>query len=112
MESTEQAAQGLSTTTALLRFAHAETVLPLVSLMRLPGCSYTGSDLGNLKLHWADFSVVPMAANLQVVLYKGPSGQHYATVLLNEKAVAPIQGDSRTIVPWSELRDYWLSLAK
>ena len=112
VESTEQAAQGLSTTTALLRFAHAETVLPLVSLMRLPGCCYTGRDFGNLAQHWADFSVVPMAANLQVVLCKAPSGKHYALVLLNEKLVAPIQGDSRTVVPWSELRDYWLSLAK
>ena len=112
VESTEQAAQGLSTTTALLRFAHAETVLPLVSLMRLPGCSYTGHDLGNLKQHWTDFSVVPMAANLQVVLCKAPSGKHYALVLLNEKLVAPIHGDSRTVVPWNELRDYWLSLAK
>ncbi len=107
----DMAADGLSKATAVLRFAHAETVMPLVSLMRLPGCFYTGTDVANLKENWKDFEIVPMAANLQVVLYKASgTGNTYAAVYLNEKATTPIEGDNRTYVPWSTLREYWSRL--
>lgn len=110
VEWTDLAANGRAKATAVLRFAHAETVMPLVSLMRLPHCYYTGTDVNHLQQVWKDFEIVPMAANVQVVLYKAPSGAKYAAVYFNEKAVAPIEGDSRTIVPWDTLRAYWLSL--
>ncbi len=104
----DMAADGLSKATAVLRFAHAETVMPLVSLMRLPGCYYTSANVAKLKDSWKDFEIVPMAANLQVVLYKATgTGNTYAAVYFNEKATAPIEGDSRTYVPWSTLREYW-----
>lgn len=104
----DKAADSTSKATAVLRFAHAETVMPLVSLMRLPHCWYTGNDVANLKDNWKDFEVVPMAANLQVVIYKASgSGRVYAAVYLNEKAVAPIEGDAREYVPWNTLREYW-----
>ncbi|MCC8175440.1 MAG: hypothetical protein LIO91_03300 [Bacteroidales bacterium] len=89
-----------------LRFGHAETLMPLLSLMRLPGCYYLTNYFDTVALHWHDFDVVPMAANLQIVLMKTKKGTVYARFALNEKAVTLIPNDTREIIPWEEARAY------
>lgn len=95
---------------AVLRFGHAETLMPLLSLLRLSGCSYLTNYFDTVAAHWCDFYVVPMAANIQFVLFKAKkSGRYYVRVDLNEKPVALRQGDSDIYYQWGELRRYMMN---
>lgn len=94
-----------------LRFGHAETVMPLVSLLRLRGCYYLTNYFDTVAAHWRDFQVVPMAANVQFVLFRANrSGNIYVRCLLNEKPVPLLPGNTADIVPWGRARDYMMSL--
>ena len=93
-----------------LRFGHAETMMPLLSLMRLPGCYYVSDDLAPVRDHWLNFHVVPMASNLQLKLFRAPSGCYYVRADLNETPVPLIAGRPDIYVPWDEARTYLLSL--
>lgn len=92
---------------ARLRFGHAETLMPLLSLMRLRGCYYMTNYFDTVGLHWRDFYVVPMAANLQMILFRAQkSGRYYLRVDLNEQPV-PLQPNSSTVyLPWDDARKY------
>ena len=99
-----------TTTTAVLRFGHAETLMPLLSLLRIPGCYYLTNYFDTVAQHWCDFDVVPMAANIQFVLFRAKaSGRYYVEVRVNEHPVALRKGDDSTIYPWGELRRYLMN---
>ncbi len=90
-----------------LRFGHAETLMPLLSLMRLKGCYYMTNYFDTVGLHWRDFEVVPMAANIQLILFKAKkSGRYYLRVDLNERPVPLMPGSSVIYTPWEEARMY------
>ena len=92
-----------------LRFGHAESLMPLLSLLRLPGCYYITNYFDTVAMHWRDFEVVPMAANLQIVLFKAKrSGRYYVRFDVNEKPVS-LPGDRMGMyVPWDVARDYMM----
>ncbi len=100
------AADGKSKVTASLRFGHAETLMPLLSQLHLPGCYYMTNYWDTVRQHWKDFYVVPMASNIQFVLLKATSGRHYVMTLLNEEPVTLIPNDSRTILPLKDAINY------
>ena len=103
----DQAIAGDNPAVADLRFGHAETVMPLVSLLRLPGCYYMTNYFDTVARHWRDFEVVPMAANVQFIFFKEVrTGHIYVRVDLNEKPVAMIPDDTRIYLPWSVAREY------
>ncbi|MDE6268379.1 MAG: histidine phosphatase family protein [Muribaculaceae bacterium] len=86
-----------------LRFGHAETMMPLLSLMRLPGCFYMTDDYGTVAGEWQNFHVVPMASNLQLVLFEAPSGKLYLRASVNERPVSLTPGGD-TVVEWGEAK--------
>lgn len=93
---------GTETETVRLHFGHAETLMPLLSLMRLPGCYYLTHYFDTVYAHWQTFNVVPMAANLQVLLMRSHSGRYYVRFDLNEHPVDfPGHG---SILPWADMR--------
>lgn len=96
---------GTSDATVRLHFGHAETLMPLLSLMRLPGCYYLTHYFDTVADHWQTFNVVPMAANLQVILLRSHSGRYYVRVDLNEHPLT-LHGTS-PYTPWPELRKAW-----
>lgn len=99
-----------SATRAVLRFGHAETLMPLLSLLRLPGCYYLTNYFDTVAGQWRDFDVVPMAANVQFIVFKARrSGLYYVRVELNERPVALRKGDDATIYPWGEVRRYMMN---
>lgn len=105
----DQAIEGQNSTVADLRFGHAETVLPLISILRLPGCYYLTNYFDTVGKNWRDFSIVPMAANVQFILMKhSKTGKWYVRIDLNEKPVSLIPGDSRIYIPWGEARRYMM----
>ncbi len=107
ISTTDAFVEGRADAAANLRFGHAETLMPLLSLMRLKGCYYMTNYFDTVGLHWRDFDVVPMAANLQMILFKAKtSGRYYLRVDLNEQPVPLQPGSSSVYVPWSEARLY------
>lgn len=97
---------GINPAVADLRFGHAETVMPLVSLLRLPGCYYLTNYFDTVAAHWRDWQVVPMASNVQFIFFRSDRGNVYVRTELNEKPVTLIPGDTRIFVPWPEARRY------
>lgn len=94
--------------TILLHFGHAETLMPLLSLMRVPGCYYLTYYFDTVADHWQSFHVVPMASNIQVILLRSQAGHYYVRLDLNERPVSyPAHG---TILPWAAFRTHLLSL--
>lgn len=93
-------------TRAVLRFGHAETLMPLLSLLHIPGCYYLTNYFDTVAMHWRDFDVVPMAANVQFILFRSTTGRHYIRVDLNEQPVRLRKGDDAVYFPWGELRRY------
>ena len=90
-----------------LRFGHAETIMPLVALLRLGGCYYLTNYFDTVASHWQDFSIVPMAANLQFIIFRHTkSGKYFLRVDLNEQPVPLIPNDNRIYIPWGEARRY------
>lgn len=105
----EQYLAGEDIATVQLRFGHAETLMPLLSLMHLPGAYYMTNYFDTVALHWQDFNIVPMAANLQLILFRNPqSGRYYLHTRLNEQAVKLIPGRDDLYVPWTDARAYLL----
>lgn len=108
IRSTDDFIAGRTTETVRLRFGHAETLMPLLSLMRLPRCYYLTHYFDTVSAHWQTWHVVPMASNLQLILFRNPtSGRHYVRIDLNER---PVEIDGMTYIPWSRLRAHLLSL--
>lgn len=104
---TERAALGEDSPAAILRFGHAETLMPLLSLMHLDGCYYLTNYWDTVGQHWRDWYVVPMAANLQLILFKNPrSGRYYLRTDLNERPVALLPNSTTVYVPWPEALRY------
>lgn len=98
---------GSNKATVNLRFGHAETLFPLLSLLRIPGSYYLTNYFDTVGQHWMDFQNVPMAANLQMILFKSAKkGNYYVRFDLNERPIKLIPNDDRIYLPWDEARNY------
>ncbi len=97
---------GTNKAVADLRWGHAETLMPLLSLLRLKGCYYMTNYFDTVGQHWHDFEVVPMAANIQFILFKSDSGKYYLRVDLNEKPLPLQPNNPQLYTPWLEARLY------
>lgn len=90
---------------AILRFGHAETIMPLFALMGLPDARYVSDDFNTVPDHWMDASVAPMAANLQMVLCRSKvTGNLFLINYVNEQP-------SGTPVAWDIARDLLMTQA-
>ena len=106
ISTTDAAANGTIGEKAILRFGHAETLMPLLSLMRLNGCCYKTNYFDTVAKHWKDFDVVPMSANLQIILFSTDNGKHYVRIDRNEQPIALLPNDNSIYIPWEKARDY------
>lgn len=89
-------------------FGHAETLMPLLSALRIPGCHAMTTDAAQLAKQWKSDQVVPLGANLGIFLFRTGRGV-LAAVRLNGRNVKPIPGKGY-LVDWSELKSYWRRL--
>ncbi len=106
IKTTDEVIEGKSNATAVLRFGHAETLMPLLSLMRLDGCSYKTNYFDTVAKNWQDFNVVPMAANLQMVLFKNKKGKYFVRFDHNERPVSLLPNQNEVYIPWDKAREY------
>ncbi|MCF0222058.1 MAG: histidine-type phosphatase [Fibrobacter sp.] len=108
-----------SATAATLRFGHDTAILPLAGLMQLSIANANVTDMTKLHQQWTDFKIIPMAANLQMVLYKAASKPVLVKFLYNEREVtAPIPCDETKLAKkekcpaapyyrWSDVLDFY-----
>lgn len=107
IDATDDFIDGRTRVNVFLRFGHAETLLPLVSLMRLPGCYYMTNYFDTVARNWQDFNIVPMAANVHLILFKNEkNGKYYVRLDLNEQPLAFIPNSDAIYVPWDTAHDY------
>lgn len=106
INTSDEVVAGKAESRVQLRFGHAETLMPLLSLMQIPGCYYMTNYLDTVESHWQSFNVVPMAANLQLWLFKTAKGKVYARFDLNEVPVALLPGSDAIYIPWTDARNY------
>lgn len=97
---------------AILRFGHAETLMPLFDLMKLPGCvPAPKTPYDEIYKSWRDYEVVPLAANLLIVTLRGASGKLYICMRLNGRWVAPLS-NGRKVIPYTELKAFWQAITE
>jgi hypothetical protein len=80
----------------------------LLSLMKLKGCYYLTNYFDTVALHWKDFDIVPMAANLQIVLLRTKAGRLYVRCDLNEQPIPLMPNSTEIYTPWDEAREFLL----
>lgn len=106
IRTTDSAAKGTAPVNVMLRFGHAETLLPLFSLMRLRGAYYLTNYFDTVGQHFRDFELVPMAANIRFILFENSRGKLYLRTDLNEHPIPLMPNDDRIYLPWEEARNY------
>lgn len=83
---------------AVFRFAHAEEIIPLAALMRLPGSTKQAAPTQLYTYEnnpWRGARVSPMAANVQWDLYR--DGDRYLVRMLYNEAETPFKADCRPV---------------
>ena len=70
VEAADRVVEGRRPVAANLRFAHAETLMPLLSLLQIKGGYYLTHYFDQVRLNWQDYAIVPMAANVQFIFFK------------------------------------------
>lgn len=103
---TDQAVKGQSDFQAIFRFGHAETLMPLLSLMRLENCYYKTNYFDTVAKNWQDFNVVPMSANLTMILLRNEKGRYYVRFDHNEQPVSLLPNNNSIYIPWDKASDY------
>lgn len=103
---------GKTDTNVQLRFGHAETLMPLLALMHLRGCYYMTNYLDTVGKNWQDFDIVPMAANLQLILFRNEtSGRYYLRVDLNGNTIPLLSNDDNVYTAWPTALNYLTRIA-
>lgn len=96
---------------ANLRFGHDGILVSVITLMELGGYGDEINSLQQLEQSgWKDYSIIPMAGNMQVVFYRNPENNDVLVkAMINEEEVtmpgSPVYGP---YYRWSDLRDYYL----
>ena len=104
----EEAIKGKNPHTANVRFTHDSYVGPLLSAMGYDGCiPQCSDDLEAAATSYNQGKLVPMAANLQIILYRNKEGKVFVRSLINENdATLPIKCSTAPFYPWSDFCKY------
>ena len=98
-------------TGADLRYGHDVYIMKLMNLLISENTSTFSSDPYQAALFWQDFSVTPMAANVQFVFYKNKKNDCLVKLLLNESEVKlPLETDLYPYYHWADFKNYCLQL--
>ena len=100
----QAAVDGKNPNVANLRFTHDTYVGPLLSVIGYEGCvAQWSEDIEKASTSFNHALNSPMAANLQIVLYRNKKGEVLVRSLLNERdAYLPIESDTAPFYRWSD----------
>lgn len=96
-----------------LRFGHDTMLAPFLALVNVNGIGATAPRSEEAYKVWADFKVMPMAANIQIVFYKDSRSHTLVKILHNEREcrLPDVKTDRFPYYEWADVREYLLSLA-
>lgn len=94
--------------TANLYFGHAETLMPLFSLMNLPGCRSLPNDYNDVAKEWNIARITPLGANLLLIFLRGDDEKLYVATRLNGHFIEPVKEEG-LIIEWQKLKNYWIN---
>jgi len=94
-----------------LRFGHDGNIIPLASILRLKGCDSNESDIFKIDQQWRNYHVSPMAANIQMIMYRhSKTGDVIVKFLHNEvETTIPVATDIAPYYHWSDVRAFLVS---
>ena len=94
---------------ATLRFGHDGNIIPLAALLQLDNSVAYEADPYQLYRVYTDWRISPMAANIQMTLFRNAKTGHIlAKFMLNENEVhIPVATDKFPYYDWEETRA-WL----
>lgn len=97
---------------ANLRFAHAETVSPLATLLEIEGTATVANPIVQYPLVWQADKIIPMMANMQWIFYKSKKVDQpiLVKILLNEQEVhLPVKTEHYPYYYWEDVKQYYLT---
>lgn len=98
---------------AALRFGHAETLMPLLSLMRVQNCYLPeNTAIDDIPDFWQDWKVVPLGATFQLIYFRAPSGNVYVTGYLNGQSISLIPDCKSAYIKWETYKKFLISRIK
>ncbi len=107
IEEADSALSGRSTNKMSLRFAHAETIMPLLSLLEIDGCNAPGIKASKVAEKWYDWYASPLASNLQIVYFISPSGKIWVRGALNEVPISLTGSHGSLFASWDDVKNLW-----
>lgn len=107
----ERAIEGKGNDVANLRFTHDSYVGPLLSVIGYDGCrGLYNKDLEAAATSFNLGEILPMAANLQIILYRDKAGKVYVRSLINERdATLPVKCATAPFYPWQVFKRHLLA---
>ena len=97
---------------ANLRFAHAETVSPLATLLEINGTYTVTNSLFDYPSVWQADKIVPMSANIQWIFYQSQQANQpvLVKVLLNEQEVKiPVPTNNYPYYRWQDVKQFYIN---
>lgn len=103
------------TPSANLRYGHDTALFPLLCLMEVNDCAWAPDNLEEVAQKWANYDIVHMGSNLQLIFFKDKNGTILVRALLNEEeAKLPVEcyKDAKGkeypyFYEWSKLEKYY-----
>lgn len=115
LESAQAAVSGKGTA-ADLRFGHDGNVVPFVALLGFDNCGGCAENPEEFYKVWMDWKVSPMAANIQMILFRNPKNYRndiLVKFLHNEKEThIPIATDIWPYYKWEDVVGYYEGILK
>jgi len=96
---------------AQLRFAHAETIIPIAALMEISTANKASKDINTIGKLWQSALVAPLSSNVQWIFYKKQGSNKYLVkILLNEKEahITGINNNGSVYYNWDTLRAFYM----
>lgn len=99
---------------ANLRFAHAETIIPFASILKIKWASQHAENVNQIKNIWQDYRVAPMGGNIQWIFYGHPEKEEILVKMLYNEVETefPIESSLTPYYPWRDIKAYYESFLK
>ena len=95
-----------------IRFGHDGNIIPLAMLLHIDNAYASATNPLDYYIHWRDFEVAPMAANLQIIFFRSKkSTEILVKFVYNEKEVRipEIYSNILPFYRWKDVSSYYSS---
>ncbi|MCQ9626482.1 histidine-type phosphatase [Cetobacterium somerae] len=100
-------------TSANLRFAHAETTIPFITLLDINGYSEKEDNIEKVYDKWLGRDISGMSTNIQWIFYKNDKNDVLVKILHNEKdADLPIATSMKPYYKWEDVKAFYTNKLK